>query len=70
MISPIPSASAPVPCAGDLRDIEEWISERPLAVGGVEGKFSKQARHKPVLVGVARRDERAIVDVVRLRTFR
>ena len=52
-----------------LRDIEQWMSERPLTTGKVE-KVSKEPSHESVLVQAARRDERATVDVVRLRTFR
>ena len=52
-----------------LRDIEQWMSERPLTTDKVE-KVSKEPSHDSVLVQAARRDERATVDVVRLRTFR
>ena len=52
-----------------LRDIEQWMSERPLTTDKVE-KVSKEPSHDSVLVQVARRDEQATVDVVRLRTFR
>ena len=52
-----------------LEDLEHWRSERPLATDKVE-KVSKEPSHDSVLVQAARRDERATVDVVRLRTFR
>ena len=52
-----------------LRDIEQWMLERPLATDKVE-KVSKEPSHTSVLIEVARREERATVDVVRLRTFR
>ena len=52
-----------------LRDIEQWMSERPLATDKA-GEVSKEPSHTSVLVEAARRDERATVDVVRLRTFR
>ncbi len=38
-----------------LGDIEQWMSERPLATDKVE-KVSKEPSHKSVLVEAARRD--------------
>ncbi len=66
---PHPIRVGPRAVRSRLRDIEQWMSERPLTTDKVE-KVSKEPSHDSVLVQVARRDEQATVDVVRLRTFR
>ena len=66
---PHPIRVGPRAVRWSLRDIEQWMLERPLATDKVE-KVSKEPSHTSVLIEVARREERAPVDVVRLRTFR